>query len=606
MLSRRLLLLLSIFQRNARFENIRRLETEGDAALIVRARKCSLRILSAVCLVVLTLWTGSALAASSPGAPDRENVLSPSQPPSLLQPPKAAVPTTRIAPDKPAGPLPAGGPRILVCGFRIAGDSPVPPATLQALLQGEAGKELTLRELGDLAARLTAHLRQQGFLVAFAHLLPQQVEDGIVAFGIIPGRYDRIAIRGNAHVNDAFLRSLFHAVREGEIIRRDPLERALLLAGDFPGLTVRTTLSPGRRQGTADLIIEAVDAKPVTGATYIDNWGSRYTGNVRYGAQVSYNNLSGFGDVLSLLGLTSFNGLNNYDISYGVPLGRDGLRATLRQSQVNYSLGDAFADMNATGKANTTSVALHYPLIRRRAFTLNANLGFDHKRLRDDIETADSHIPRRDNLWNIGLSGSFDDHWGGGGSNAFSLLYSRGNIGFDDEAAAAEDEATARTAGGFGKLLFTYQRQQVLRKNLQLLLNFAGQLADKNLDTAEKFYLGGPGGVRAYPQGEATGDQGYRLSGELRLLVPGLSSAKSSFFVNGFFDCGAVRLNKNPWVGSGDANYRSLSGAGLGVLWTRGDDYSLRLDYAWKTSAEAAVSDHDKAGRLWLQVVKYF
>ena len=51
----------------------------------------------------------------------------------------------------------------------------------------------------------------------------------------------------------------------------------------------------------------------------------------------------------------------------------------------------------------------------------------------------------------------------------------------------------------------------------------AGQLADKNLDTAEKFYLGGPGGVRAYPQGEATGDQGYRLSGELRLLVPGLS-----------------------------------------------------------------------------------
>ena len=91
----------------------------------------------------------------------------------------------------------------------------------KALLQGETGKELTLGELGNLAARLTAHLRQQGFLVAFAHLLPQQVEDGIVAFGIIPGRYDRIAIRGNAQVNDAFLRSLFHAVREGEIIRRD-------------------------------------------------------------------------------------------------------------------------------------------------------------------------------------------------------------------------------------------------------------------------------------------------------------------------------------------------------------------------------------------------
>ena len=110
------------------------METEGDAALIVRARKCGLRILSAVCLVVLTLWTGIALAASSPGAPDRESLLSPSQPPSLLQPPKPAVPATRIEPDKPAGPLPAGGPRILVRGFRIDGDSPAPPAALQALL----------------------------------------------------------------------------------------------------------------------------------------------------------------------------------------------------------------------------------------------------------------------------------------------------------------------------------------------------------------------------------------------------------------------------------------------------------------------------------------
>ena len=574
--------------------------------MTVHTWKRTLRSLSAVCLVVLTLSAGTAFAVSSPEAPDRGATVSPSQPPALLQPPKEAVPATKIEPGKPAVSLPAGGSKIMVRSFRIGGDSPVPAATLQALLQREAGKELTLGELGGLAARLTAHLRQQGFLVAFAYLPPQQVDDGIVAFSIIPGRYDRIVLRGNAHVNDAFLRSLFHAVREGEIIRRDPLERALLLAGDFPGLTVRTTLAPGRRQGTADLIIETVDAKPVTGAANIDNWGSRYTGNVRYGAQVSYNNLSGFGDVLSLIGLTSFNGLNNYDISYGVPLGRDGLRATLRQSQVNYSLGDAFVDLDATGKANTTSIALSYPLVRRRAFTLSANLGFDHKRLTDDIASADSHIPRRDSLWNIGVSGSFNDRWGGGGSNAFSLVYSRGNIGIDDEAAAASDESAAQTAGAFGKLLFTYQRQQVLRKNLQLLLNFAGQLADKNLDTAEKFFLGGPGGVRAYPQGEATGDQGYRLSGELRLLVPGLSSGRSNFFVNGFFDCGAVMINKNPWSGSSDNNYRSLSGAGLGVLWTRGDDYSLRLDYAWKTSAEAAVSDYDKAGRLWLQAIKYF
>ena len=202
--------------------------------MTVHTWKRTLRSLSAVCLVVLTLSAGTAFAVSSPEAPDRGATVSPSQPPALLQPPKEAVPATKIEPGKPAVSLPAGGTKIMVRSFRIGGDSPVPAATLQALLQGEAGKELTLGELGGLAARLTAHLRQQGFLVAFAYLPPQQVDDGIVAFSIIPGRYDRIVLRGNAHVNDAFLRSLFHAVREGEIIRRDPLERALLLAGDFP------------------------------------------------------------------------------------------------------------------------------------------------------------------------------------------------------------------------------------------------------------------------------------------------------------------------------------------------------------------------------------
>ena len=489
-------------------------------------------------------------------------------------------------------------------GFSIGGDCPVPISSLQALLQKDADKDLTLAELHALAGRLTSHLRQQGFFVAFAYLPAQDVAGGIVSFTVVPGRYGAILVKGGAHVNDNFLRSLFRTAQTGGIIRRAPLERALLLADDFPGLSVKTTLTPGKATGTADLVIEAVDAQRVTGNVYADNWGSRYTGYNRLGAQVVYNNLGGFGDVLSLVGVSTFSGMNNYDFGYSAPLGGSGLRGSLHQSQVFYTLGDTFADMNATGRANTTSAALTYPLIRSRSFSLATSFGFDHKYLQDDIESVDNHIPRTDNLWNFGLSGTFSDSWGGGSNNAFSLTYSRGNLSFENDTAAAVDDATAQTAGAFGKLLFSYQRQQYLRKNLQLNLNFTGQWADKNLDSSEKFFLGGATGVRAYPQGEASGDQGYRLSAEMRLLIPGLSTAKSSFFATGFFDCGAVQINKNPW--SGDSNFRSLSGAGLGILWARGNDTSLRLDYAWKTSAEAATSDTDKSGRLWLQAVKYF
>lgn len=47
-----------------------------------------------------------------------------------------------------------------------------------------------------------------------------------------------------------------------------------------------------------------------------------------------------------------------------------------------------------------------------------------------------------------------------------------------------------------------------------------GQLANRNLDSSEQFYLGGADAVRAYPQGEAGGDSGYQATAELRYQTP--------------------------------------------------------------------------------------
>ena len=54
------------------------------------------------------------------------------------------------------------------------------------------------------------------------------------------------------------------------------------------------------------------------------------------------------------------------------------------------------------------------------------------------------------------------------------------------------------------------------------------------------------------------------------------------------------------------ANWRSLSGVGIGLLWTRDRDYAFRLDYACKTCGEVAPADTDKNGRIWFQAIKYF
>jgi hemolysin activation/secretion protein len=117
--------------------------------------------------------------------------------------------------------------------------------------------------------------------------------------------------------------------------------------------------------------------------------------------------------------------------------------------------------------------------------------------------------------------------------------------------------------------------------------------------------LGGMAGVRAYPEGEAYGDEGYVLNLEARWLLPPWSPrAIGQLQLVGFIDAGSVVLNKNPWTT--DSNQRSLSGAGIGLNWAAANKYQVRLAYAHKLGNEAARSAPDANDRLWLQAVKYF
>jgi hemolysin activation/secretion protein len=117
--------------------------------------------------------------------------------------------------------------------------------------------------------------------------------------------------------------------------------------------------------------------------------------------------------------------------------------------------------------------------------------------------------------------------------------------------------------------------------------------------------LGGMNAVRAYPEGEAYADEGYLLTIEGRMLLPNFSDRMPGRVqLVAFVDAGSVRTNKNPWT-VGD-NRRTLSGAGVGAVWSDPGNFMLRAYYARKLGNEKATSAPDKSGRFWIQGVKYF
>lgn len=560
---------------------------------------------------ILATAMALALLATMPvcaaARPDTGAVLEGAKTPAAVrQPAGPKEPTIKVEENVPA----AGADnqqKIPVQGFRIVGEPPLPADELLNLVKGDTGKEMTLGELNALAIKLSQHMRQKGYPVAFAYIPAQDIKDGIVEIAVIPGKYGQVKITGSGHFDHGRLKAMLHAAQTGTVITQGALERALLILSELNGISVKATLTPGEVAGTADLVLEVADTARWKGAAYADNWGNRYTSRNRLGVQLTAGNIGGRGDDLSIGGLVSENSrLNNYNFGYSAFLGGDGARVSVKYSKVDYTLGESYADLGAIGQATAMSADVSYPLIRSRAFSLYGRAAYEDKRLRDDMTATASYSPKRSHMASIGLAGDFADGWLGGGINTFSITYYKGRLNILDATTASTDNATAKTAGDFAKTVVGYQRQQYLAENLTFHVNFTGQAADRNLDSAEKLFLGGADGVRAFPQGEAAGDCGYKLTGELRWRLPGLSAGKDNVYLAGFYDYGSVIVNHTPWAGAGESNRRSLMGAGLGIRWTRSPDFSLRLDYAWKIGREQATADTDRNGRLWIQGVRYF
>jgi hemolysin activation/secretion protein len=109
--------------------------------------------------------------------------------------------------------------------------------------------------------------------------------------------------------------------------------------------------------------------------------------------------------------------------------------------------------------------------------------------------------------------------------------------------------------------------------------------------------------VRAYPDGEAFGDQGYLATGEARLALGSLAAIPGRLQLIAFVDTGAVDRAHDPWFPGPNRTHRS--GAGAGINWEGPYDLLLRASYARRLTGPA-TSAPDDGGRAWFQIVKLF
>lgn len=493
---------------------------------------------------------------------------------------------------------PAGA-SIRVTSLELSGQTIFPAAELIAV-SGFTPGEFNLRQLRQFAAKITAYYNARGYFLAQAYLPAQDIREGAVAIAVIEGRYGKLELRNRTNLRDGVARGVLGGL-EGDIVTTAPLERRLLLLSDIPGVVVRSTLSPGEAVGTTNLTVDLDPGHRISGSVEADNGGNRFTGAFRFGGSLNLNNPTGHGDLLSVRALASTSGLAYGRAAYQTLVGVSTIG--MAYSHVRYELGREFKSLDAYGKADVVSLYGSHPLIRSRRANLYALGAVEAKFFEDRLGAAETETHRRIKVLSLGLSGNHLDNFGGGGSNVYSIGGSLGDLDIRSAADRAMDRMTARSNGGYGKLQASVAREQNVTGPLSFYVAARGQLASKNLDSSEKMELGGPYAVRAYPEGEAYGDEGYVATAEARVLLPQFALPGRLQLI-GFVDVGAIRIAKDPWFTGSNVVHRS--GIGAGVNWNAPNNFLAQAFYAHKLGDRPSTLFDDGDGRFWFRVAKLF
>ncbi len=491
------------------------------------------------------------------------------------------------APREPAKPQEAkpSDVKVTIQGFRIDGNQSLSEEVIKEVLKPWLGKTVPFQELQKAADAVAALYQAQGKL-AQVSVPPQRINDGIVLLRVLEAKLGAVHIdmpNGPSRFTDERAkRYITDANKPSEYVQTQSIERSIYILNEIPGVAVTTQLEPGKNEGDVDLRVNLADTKIFRGKLEANNYGSRSTGVVQRVVSMILDNPGTFGDQFSLSNFKS-SGSDYSNASYSVPLNTDGLRAGVSASYLDYENVGHFSfpesPIAGFGRAKTVGANLSYPVLRSPGANANITAGGDRKMYINKLVdggtvTSDYRI---DNMV-FGASGNFFDGFGGGGVNSGSITMTKGHISVGSD---TPNYATTipRTFTKFN--LSASRNQQIVPDKTVLSVSVSGQISSVNLDSAEKFYLGGSSGIRAYPGSQGGGSQGAMINIEIQQQL------EDRFVASAFFDAGFVQqyrdsANFNNIKGQTNANNSySLRGAGVGLK-RASKDIVVSTTIAWK------------------------
>ena len=498
-------------------------------------------------IIALSIITSLSLSAAN--VPNIGDALKQVQPPKLKKEKEVELPSLDRKLEEPLKKF-DDSKKVFIKTIEVVGNSKVETSKLKELISSYENKELSFNDMNEVSTLITKKYREEGYFVARAYVPQQNIfsQEGVLKINVIEGNYGEFVLENNSLVKDEIVQANLDAIKDKDIVSTNTLERAMLIINDTPGVVVnKAEVKPGKEVGTSDFIIGTEATKKYSGYILGDNYGSQYTGKHRIMAGGDINSPFNIGDKISLSALSSEDaGLLNGRLAYEFPLHANGLRSEISFSKTQYELGSTYSKLDAIGNSESVSLRVDYPYIRSRLENLNVFVDFSYNKMNDEIQSTNIQTKKDSYVVKVGTDYTKDLILLNKNSQTranFSLT--AGNLSFDDKSDKEFDESGAKTNGKFSKINIElgqdFELNDKLRWENSLQMQYA--LGNKNLDGSQDLSIGGINGVKFYPDGEASAENGYILSTELMYSLPNYKNLNSTISV--FYDVGRTFMSRN-------------------------------------------------------------
>ena len=539
-------------------------------------------------------------------------IVPPSFRPNLERPGGFTLPGT------PGLVVPAGAEKLFVrlSGVSIKGGLPQLAAASGALEARLAGQKVSGADIFAAARELEAAYARAGYVLVRVVLPPQQLSDGArLKLVVIDGFIERVETRDVPERVRGRIMTLVGSLTGRRGLTLGEIERRVVLAGDIPGVILRSTLMPGKGDGATVLVIDATH-QAVSETLTFDNTLSKALGRTTLGAGLDLNSVGGFGELVYLrAGGHPDGGDNGWFDRYPrnrtlaagivVPLWVDGLTFNAEYTDAR-TTPLAVAGMQTTDTFERLSLRLRYAWLRERTANFNSELALDAQDELQSLFVAGVPTPlSQDRLRIVRFTNDGDllTPWGGTVSGRATASFGLDGLGARTAAEATPLLPLSRQGAdaSFRKFDISLGYSQTVIEHLAVSVTARAQTSfNAPLLRSEQIGIANTTGLSAFDAGTVVGDQGYVVRGELSspwalpVSLPMLQASGIGVVAAPYLFAAYGEVTQRDPTALEAASIRATSyGAGLrlgGAALGRISNGSLSLEYGHATRSDGVAA----------------